>query len=129
TCSKSSWGCWGDGVTSTYPEKKLLKKAVRRAIKSRNPIPSLSDLARNKSHSSLIEPGRQWQTLELGLMIESVENGVQSVAFSFHDNAVAVVQDMQRKSVVGKITSINRSDWIAFAALIVSVIALFRPAN
>ena len=113
----------------SYPEKKLLKKAVRWAIKNRDPIPSLSDLAPNKSLTSLIELGRQWQKLGLGSMIESVENGIHSVAFSFDDDAVAVVQEMQRKSIAGKMASINRSDWIAFAAFIVSVIALFRPAN
>jgi hypothetical protein len=110
-----------------YPETKLLKKAVRWSIRHRYHIPSLTELSPGSSMEELIEIGRQWQKAGLGRMIEQSDHGRRSVHFSLNDHAVMAVRQMDERSILGRLKSVNRSDWIAVGAFIVSVIALFKP--
>jgi hypothetical protein len=112
-----------------YPEAKLLKKAVRWSFRHRYHIPSLSNLSPNRSLNELTEIGRQWQKAGLGILIEQSEHGRRSVHFSLNDQAIMVVRKLDEQSIFGRLKSVNRSDWIAIGALIVSVIALFKPES
>jgi len=62
-------------------------------------------------------------------MIEASEEGKRSVHFALNDEAVMAVNRLNQQTIFGRIRSVNRSDWIAIGALIVSVIALFRPGS
>jgi len=112
-----------------YPEAKLLKKAVRWSFRHRYHIPSLTELSSHQSLEELTDIGRQWQKAGLGTMIEQSDHGRRSVHFSLNDQAVMAVRQMDEQSILGRIKSVNRSDWIAIGAFIVSVIALFKPES
>lgn len=112
-----------------YPEEKLLKQAVRWSFRNRHHIPSLSELFPRRSVEELTDLGRKWQASELGFMIEFSNGGRRSVSFSLNDQAVAVVRQMDEGSLIGQAKSVGWSDWIAFAALIVSVFALVKPGS
>lgn len=109
-----------------YPETKLLKKAVRWSFRHRYYIPSLTDLSPNRSLEELTDIGRQWQKAGLGSMIEQSDHGRRSVHFSLNDQAVMAVRRMDEQSILGRLKSVDRSDWISIFALIISVIALFK---
>ena len=112
-----------------YPEEGLLKKAVRWSLQNRYHIPSLSELAPRRSLEELTELGRAWQAAELGSMMEVSEEGRRSVHFSLNDTAVLAVKQLNQKSLVGRIRAINRSDWIALGALVISFFALLKPGS
>ena len=60
-------------------------------------------------------------------MIEVSESGVRSVHFSLNDDAVTAVHQINKQTITGRLGSVNRTEWIAIAALIVSIAALFKP--
>lgn len=98
-------------------------------MQNRYHIPSLTELAPRRSLQELTELGRAWQAANLGSMMEVSEDGRRSVHFSLNDTAVLAVNRLNQKSITGRILSINRSDWIALGALIVSFFALFKPGS
>jgi hypothetical protein len=110
----------------SYRDEKLLKKAVRWSMRNRFHIPSLSTLAPRRDVAAVTEVGRAWQDAGLGRMIEVSEEGHCTVHFSFNDEAVLVVNKLNRRSLMGRFKMISQSDWIAAGALLVSLIALFK---
>ena len=112
-----------------YPEQKLLKRAVRWSFRNRYHIPSLTQLFPRKSREELTDLGRQWQACGLGSMIEMSEEGRRSVHFALNDHAAAVVKQMDEGSLTGRMKSVGWSNWISFAALLVSIAALFKPGS
>ena len=113
----------------SFPNEKLLKKAVRWSLRNRYHIPSLTELAPKETLETLTSVGREWQSAGLGSMIEQSESGVRSVHFALNDDAVVAVRQMDESSIVGRAKSVGWSNWIAFAALTVSIIALFKPGS
>ncbi|MFN3456089.1 MAG: hypothetical protein ACK4Z8_00770 [Novosphingobium sp.] len=113
----------------TFPDVHLLKKAVRWTVRHRYHIPSLTELAPKKSLAELTATGRAWQKAGLGTMIEQSEEGRRSVHFSLNDQAVFEVNRLNQQSIVGRVQSVNLSNWIALSALVVSIIALFKPGS
>jgi hypothetical protein len=109
-----------------YSEPKLLKKAVNWSKQNKYHIPSLSALAPKKDIEKLTELGRDWQKAGLGILMEFSEEGRRSVLFSLNETALSVVDDLQKQTIVGWLHSINRSEWIAAGAFVVSIIALFK---
>ena len=112
-----------------YPEVRLLKKAVRWSMQNRYHIPSLTELEPRRSLEELTAVGRAWQAADLGSMMEVSEDGRRSVHFSLNDAAVLAVNRLNQKSIIGRIRSVNRSDWIALGALVVSFFALLKPGS
>ena len=110
----------------SYPEIKLLRKAVRWAEKNKDHIPSLSALAPKEDVHALTELGKSWQKLGLGRLLEVSEDGHRSVLFSLDEQAISVVEELRQQSVFGWLRSVARSDWISFWAFIISLIALFK---
>jgi hypothetical protein len=113
----------------SIPDEWLLKKAVRWSLRHRYPIPSLSDLSSRKSVEELTSIGRAWQNAGLGSMIEQSSDGHRTVHFVLHDEALFHVNELNKKSFVGRLKTITRSEWIALLALIVSFVALFKPGS
>jgi hypothetical protein len=109
-----------------FPDVKLLQKAVKWSLQNRYHIPSLTLLAGSRGLDELTETGRAWQAAGLGTMIEMSAEGVRSVHFSLNDDAVLAVQRLNQQSFFGRLKAVNRSDWIAFGAFAVSVIALIK---
>ena len=112
-----------------YPEQKLLKRAVRWSFRNRDHIPSLTRLFPRKSLEELTELGRKWQASGLGFMMEMSEEGRRSVHFALNDHAATVIKQMDEGSLTGRLKSVGWSNWIAFAALLVSIAALFKPGS
>jgi hypothetical protein len=104
---------------------RLLRRAVRIALKKKDYIPSLSDLAPRLTVDQLIQLGKSWQKHGLGSIIEASEDGKRSVLFSLNDTAVSVVADMSRRSLRGRLGAVPRSEWIALAALAVSALSAY----
>ena len=113
----------------TYPEVRLLKKAVRRAMRNRFHILSLTELAPKKSFEDLTTLGRLWQNAGLGRMFEMFEEGRRSVEFSLNEQAVFEINKLNQKTILGRLGSVNLSNWIAIAALAVSIFALFKSGS
>jgi hypothetical protein len=51
---------------------------------------------------------------------------ITDTGIAFADN---LIEDGRKKTWKERLAAVSRSDWISLAALIVSVIALFRPGN
>ena len=111
------------------PEEKLLRKVVLWAVKNRYHIPSLNDFAKNRSHQELLAVAKAWQDAGFGSAIEGYSEQKYSVSFALNDEALQHVNLLNRKTVFGRMKAINRSDLIALGALVVSVIALFKPGS
>jgi len=56
--------------------------------------------------------------------MELSEEGRRSVLFSLSDAALTSVDTAYQRSMMGRIRSVPRSDWIAFGSLVVSCGAL-----
>nr|WP_294817628.1 hypothetical protein [uncultured Sphingomonas sp.] len=104
---------------------KLLRRAVRKAQKDRDPFPSLSDLAPNRDLDELIEIAKSWQRAGLGSVIEQFSNGVSSVSFTVDEAALELIRAEDRRSLIGRLRTVPRSDWIALAALTVSGLSAY----
>ena len=106
-------------------EPKFLRRVVLWARRNRDSIPSLSDLARKRSVADLTALAKLWQQAGLGQMIEVSEDGRRSVLFSLSDDALKSVDATYRKSLVGRLLSVPKGDWIALGSFLVSCAALF----
>jgi hypothetical protein len=113
----------------SYPERKLLKRAVRWSLRNRYRIPSLTKLEPKRSLQALTKVGRDWQKYGLGTMIEQFENGRRSLHFALNDHAVTAVKQMDEAAIIGRVKSVGWSNWIALAALFVSIAALLKPGS
>jgi hypothetical protein len=89
----------------------------------------LTELAPRKSLDDLTKLGRSWQDAGLGRMIELSEDGRRSVHFALNEKAVFEVNKLNQRSIFGRIQSVDFSNWIALGALVVSIIALFKPGS
>ena len=62
-------------------------------------------------------------------MIEQSENGHRTVHFALNDRAVYEVNRLNQQTIWGRMQSVNISNWIALGALVVSILALFKPGS
>ena len=109
------------------PEKlKPLKRVAQQAQRDKNPTLSLFDLEPKRSVEELIRISKAWQRAVLARMIEHSADGIRSVSFIVKEPALQYEHGEWRRSWSGRLAQVSRSDWIALAAIIVSVIALFK---
>ncbi|MDP5278577.1 hypothetical protein Q9Q95_06550 [Sphingomonas sp. DG1-23] len=89
------------------PRLRLLRRAVKWALKNKDHIPSLSDLAPRMTVEQLTELARSWQKIGFGSLMEVSEEGKRSVLFSLNDEAVSKVKAIERESLLGRIRSVS----------------------
>ncbi|UZW56546.1 hypothetical protein NUH86_07250 [Sphingobium sp. JS3065] len=114
---------------SAVQNPRLFRKAVHWAMSNRDHIPSLSALAPKLTVNQAAELARSWQDAGFGRLIEVSEEGRRSVLFSLNQAALATSSVLDRRSLIGRLEAVPKSDWIALAAFVVSVIALFKPGS
>ncbi|QDX24972.1 hypothetical protein FPZ54_02280 [Sphingomonas suaedae] len=105
---------------------KLLRRVVKQARKNKDPFPSLTDLAPRRSVDELIELGKSWQRAGLGRVIEEMSADIRSVSFTVDEAAFEAIRKADQGTLWGRLAQVPRSDWIAIAAFVVSVFALFK---
>jgi hypothetical protein len=104
----------------------LLRKLIRKATMDKFHIQSLSDLAPELELIELREIAKSWQEDGLGRMHEVTVLDVRHVSFSLNQKAINALDDADRQTMIGRLKMVSRSDWIAVAAVIISLIALFK---
>lgn|GEM_PF-1427584 len=111
------------------PEEELLRKVVNWAVKNRYHIPTINRFAKSRSNESLLKVAEAWQRAGFGEIIQEYSDGRHSVAFVLNDEAMHHVNKLNQRTLLGRIKSVNRSDWIALGALGVSIVALLKPGS
>jgi hypothetical protein len=105
---------------------RLLRRLVKKSKAERNPFPSLSELAPKRDVADLIAIAKSWQRNGLGSVTEEFSNGVASVSFTPNKAALEIIENDEKRKLLGRIKAIPRSDWISILALIVAAFALLR---
>ncbi len=88
------------------PNTALLRKTVSHSRKHRDPFPSLSELAPEKSLQELTETGRAWQKAGLGSMTEHSNEGKRSVSFTLNEDALKLADYLDAKTIIGQLKSL-----------------------